>query len=238
MWPPPYTVRRSLKARRTFLQITPTHGLEIVIPNRQKSINIPEILNEKRHWIEKILAEKPQHFMPKTTIMVRPTLLECQGISEIWKIIYQFSPSNSTIKLVNQEHERIVLLKGNTEDTLRCYKVLNKWLIKKAHLHLIPWLKNLSIATKLEFNHAIIRGQSTLWGSCNTKKTISLNYKLLFLPKHLVEHVLLHELCHTQYLNHSAAFWQLFKNFDPHCFENKKALKAAECYFPPWVNVV
>jgi predicted metal-dependent hydrolase len=237
-WSPHYTVRRSLKARRTFLQFTPTHGLEIVIPYKQRSVNIPKILSEKRHWIEKILIKNPKNFQQKAHPITHPNTIECLAIEETWKIVYQYSPLTAAVKLINLGSEKFLLLNGNTEDILVCKKVLTKWLIKKAHLHLIPWLKSLSLLTKLEFNRVIIRGQSTLWGSCNTQKTISLNYKLLFLPKNLVQHVLLHELCHTQHLNHSVAFWQLFKNCDPNCLENKKALKIADHYCPAWINVI
>ena len=45
--------------------------------------------------------------------------------------------------------------------------------------------------------------------SCSTRGTISLNYKLLFLPRPLVRYVLLHELCHTRQSNHAVAFWAL-----------------------------
>ena len=159
-------------------------------------------------------------------------------MEEVWRIVCQPSQLTQKIKLTAVGPERILVLTGNTEDISNCYQTLTKWLVKKAHLHLIPWLESLSNLTKLEFNRVIIRGQSTLWGSCNAKKTISLNYKLLFLPKSLVEHVLLHELCHTQFLDHSSNFWQLFKSFEPNCMENKKVLRTAECHFPAWVNVV
>ncbi len=238
IWPPHYTIRRSLKARRTFLQISPTHGLEIVIPERQRSVNIPKILNEKRRWIEKILGLQPKNFPFHIKSIARPHLIECQAISETWKIAYQGSNLTTAIKLINMDSEKTLLLTGNVEDFSTCQKILIKWLIKKAKIHLAPWLQYLSALTKLEFNRMIIRGQSTLWGSCNAKKIISLNYKLLFLPRSLAEHVLLHELCHTKYLNHSQDFWQLFKNLDPHCIENKKFLKTAEHYFPDWLAVL
>ncbi|MFC2007051.1 M48 family metallopeptidase [Chloroflexota bacterium] len=52
-----------------------------------------------------------------------------------------------------------------------------------------------------------IREQRTRWGSCSHKNNISLNLKLVLLPKELIDYVILHELVHTRIHNHSKEFW-------------------------------
>lgn len=46
------------------------------------------------------------------------------------------------------------------------------------------------------------------WGSCSSNGNIMLNTALLFLPHHLMEYVIVHELAHRLYQNHSVCFWK------------------------------
>lgn len=247
IWPPPYSVRRSQRARRTFLQVTPATGLEIVVPERLKRFNIEKLLLEKRSWIEKMLARFRVPFLntqPNAETLTegfaipleKPGILECQALNETWKILYHATPSKRISLKMHTMPEKLLILTGDIDNIPLCVKTLKKWLMMHARTTLIPWLQNLSLQTRLVYNRTTIRGQSTLWGSCNAKKTISLNYKLLFLPASLTKHVLLHELCHLKYLNHSEKFWSFLKSFDEHCMANKKALKLAEHHVPKWLK--
>ena len=57
------------------------------------------------------------------------------------------------------------------------------------------------------YSKVSVRNQSTRWGSCSHKNTISLNMKLVALPKELIDYVILHELVHTKIHNHGSRFW-------------------------------
>jgi predicted metal-dependent hydrolase len=57
------------------------------------------------------------------------------------------------------------------------------------------------------YNRATFRCQKTKWGSCSSKNHINLNINLVFLPSHLQDYVLLHELVHTKHKNHGKHFW-------------------------------
>jgi predicted metal-dependent hydrolase len=74
---------------------------------------------------------------------------------------------------------------------------------------------------QLAWNRVAIRNQRRCWGSCSANKNLNFNYKIQFLPPHLCDYIIVHELCHLTYLHHGKEFWDLVAEQIP---EYKKAL--------------
>lgn len=91
---------------------------------------------------------------------------------------------------------------------------LLKNLLEKALRHeanrLLPLRLDI-LAKQHGFSFANVRISKTKsrWGSCNTRGNINLSLSLMLLPGHLIDYVLLHELCHTVEMNHGERFWNL-----------------------------
>ncbi|GHT20441.1 zinc protease [Bacteroidia bacterium] len=98
----------------------------------------------------------------------------------------------------------------------------NNELSSIAKVSLPPRLADLARAHGFTFVSVKTRKSKTRWGSCSSKKAINLSYYLLLLPPHLIDYVMLHELCHTVHMNHSPAFWALL---DQHSGGNAKAFR-------------
>jgi predicted metal-dependent hydrolase len=73
-----------------------------------------------------------------------------------------------------------------------------------------------------------VRVMKTRWGSCTSKGKISLNPKLVQMPKDLIDYVVLHELCHLKELNHSASFYALLDRVLPEWQERRQRLNSCE----------
>ena len=82
-----------------------------------------------------------------------------------------------------------------------------------------------------------VANQRTRWASRSSSGTVSLSILLLFLPRPLADHVLLHELCHVAHMDHSPAFHALLGRLDPLARAHDASLKTADRdYVPRWIN--
>jgi len=70
-------------------------------------------------------------------------------------------------------------------------------------------LEVLNLQYGFSYNRVAIRDQRSRWGSCSQRKNLNFNYRLVFLPQHLVDYIIVHELCHLQEFNHGQGFWKL-----------------------------
>ncbi|MEM3112540.1 MAG: M48 family metallopeptidase [Candidatus Anstonellales archaeon] len=66
-------------------------------------------------------------------------------------------------------------------------------------------------------NKIYMRKMRTKWGSCSHQNNLTLNSLLAYLPEHLIEYVIFHEVAHTKEKKHADNFWKLVESkFDDH----------------------
>ena len=70
-----------------------------------------------------------------------------------------------------------------------------------------------------------MRNQKTRLGSCSSNGNLNFNNRLLFVPKELVDYVVVHELAHRKEMNHSNAFWNVVEKYMPDYEERRKKLR-------------
>ncbi len=231
-----HTVKESARARYARLRLSLREGLVVIVPRGFARENIARLIEEKRPWIEKTARKlEALHRLFESEKTERlPETIDLAGINEHWRVGYQKTGSDRVVAFEHDMH--CLKLCGNTDHEALCKEVLRRWLIRKAYMHLVPWLNKLSEETGTTFQNVTVRSQRTRWGSCSWRKTISLNLRLLFIPEPLVRHVLLHELCHLVHLNHSSRFWALVQRHDPDFAVKNKALRQAWAHVPAWLD--
>jgi len=55
----------------------------------------------------------------------------------------------------------------------------------------------------------------TRWGSCGASGRVLINWRLMLLPPHLIDYVVMHELAHLREPNHSTRFWNIVASTYP-----------------------
>jgi predicted metal-dependent hydrolase len=231
---PAYSVRESERAKHVSIKVLETGALQVVVPLGYDRRRIPDILHRKRTWITRTTERVKQRRSQFQQEQTPPITITLTAIGETWHVSYLATATNG-VTLV-EKRDRSLLVRGNTENHRLCCDVLRRWLTRQGQRHLVPWLHTVSQQCALPFTRVGIRGQKTLWGSCSREKSISLNYKLLFLPPHLVSYVFIHELCHTVHMNHSTDFWALVGSKLANYRQVDRELRHAMSHVPSWVS--
>ncbi|MCB0342463.1 MAG: M48 family metallopeptidase [Pseudobdellovibrionaceae bacterium] len=80
---------------------------------------------------------------------------------------------------------------------------------------LTEWVESYSQQMQLYPKKLSFRSQKTRWGSCSSYGSISLNWRLIAAPVEVAQYVVIHELAHLKYQNHSHQFWNLVEQHCP-----------------------
>ena len=104
-------------------------------------------------------------------------------------------------------------------------KTLNNWLkkeIKSVYLNRLDMIYN-KFEENIPYPSLRVRKMTTRWGVCNTKlKVVTLNTELIRYDITKLDYVIVHELSHLVYPNHSKDFWTLVSKY---CSDYKKIRK-------------
>lgn len=90
-----------------------------------------------------------------------------------------------------------------------------KALVKKARPVFLARVAYYAPLMKLEPARITVRTQKTRWGSCTKEGNLNFNALLLLVPPEVLDSVVVHELCHLKYMNHSKYFYFMVKRFYP-----------------------
>lgn len=232
----PYSVRESARAKNVSIKVSRSGRIELVIPKGFSHRRLSEIVRDRQDWIAKTLnrLEAERQSLPQDLVSDRPDRIVLGALPETWEIAYTAASRDRLRYRVTGENR--LTIEGDISSVDLCQEALRHWLAHKAKAHLPQWLRQVSHNVGLACNDISIRKQRTLWASCSSKKNISLNYKLLFLPPHLVRYIFVHELCHTVHMNHSSRFWNLVGEIDSHYEWKDQELRDAWKYVPQWVE--
>lgn len=134
----------------------------------------------------------------------------------------------------------VMELKAEHAGAASVQKVLEQWYISQARQvfqerasQYYPQVSRLAGDMGKEIslvNRIVIRNQKTRWGSCSSKGNLNFNWRLLMAPAEVLDYVVVHELCHLAYLDHSKQFWQMVAAVLPDWKERRNWLKANGMY--------
>jgi predicted metal-dependent hydrolase len=82
----------------------------------------------------------------------------------------------------------------------------------------------------LSYNDIKFKKMKSRWGSCSSKKTLTFNTQLIKVEKELIDYVVVHELSHLVFMNHSKEFHNLVEQYLADSKRYRQKLKNIRIY--------
>jgi predicted metal-dependent hydrolase len=204
-----YRLRRSRRARRLRITVQ-ADGVDVVAPLRVGTLEIGDFVERHGAWV---LAQVGA---------LRRTLQAHQGPERLaeggrillrgdWVGLRVVPVAGSRVSVRQQDGFEVRLPARTPEDAREAAveAALRSWLKRAALADAWRWVERHGPRHDLVPGAVRVKEHKHLWGSCSTRGTVNLNWRLIMAPEAVFEYVVVHELCHLRERHHQPAFWRL-----------------------------
>lgn len=218
----PVEVKRTNRRKTASIKIVEGR-VQVIVPKSLSKRGVQEVIRKNTNWIHKnlqIQSELPS-IKPKEYV---------SGES------FAYLGRNYRLKLARNDSGEVKLKRGqlmlgkshSIPETQRADFVrdqLQQWYINHAEQRLREKTLRYAKIIGVEPKSVRVREYKSRWGSCSIHGDVSYNWKIIMAPHHIVDYVVVHELCHMHQHNHSPAFWKCVERIIPDYKECRQWLK-------------
>lgn len=175
-----------------------------------------EFVEKKKDWIIKTQGKARE----KHKTIVRKEYVSGEKFLYLGKI-YTLD-FDSGIEEVTLTEDKILLPDSARE---KARENLLRWYLHRAYEIIPKSVPLLSVHSGLKYSSVKLSNAKRRWGSCSTKNTINLSWRLIMASQEVIDYVVVHELVHTEVRNHSKSFWDKVGKLMPDYKHRLKWLK-------------
>lgn len=195
------------------ISIDCNNRLIVRAPYRCGKERIFAFIQEKERWILRKRAERAD-----TGIELPPENLHGYTFLLLGKSCTVYLTEEKNIRYDAEAHA-VYLPKQNSE------KRLIQWLKENAARIFTERTAKTAQIMDASYKSVAVSSARGKWGSCSYDNALRYSYRLLYAPKDVIDYVVVHELAHARYKNHSASFWAEVSKYVPDWKEKRAWLK-------------
>lgn len=205
-------MRRSGRARRLTVHVGPRRGVEVVMPRWATLADVNDLLTTHEGWLARQADTHGVWDGPRRKSWGSGDLLPLLGD----ELVLELAPLP-----LDRQRPRVQMRPGVLRMELRPEELLDprpalvRWLKAFAGKELRRRTEEWSRVTGLYPARIMVGERTSRWGSCSSRGTVSLCYRLVLAPPPVVDAVVVHELCHLQEHNHGPRFKALVRRIYP-----------------------
>jgi len=198
------------RLKNSYIRIDADNKISVKTPYKSKRF-AKSLLNEKKIWIQKQIEKNKQRV--KSVVRLKEEVL-------LFGTIYSIESDEA----LNLRKKLYRLKNPDLQKVIKAYDAFYKELAQE---YLSQEVKKYAAIMDLEFSELKFRKMKRRWGSCSSRRVITLNSELMKLEKEFITYVVIHELAHLVHMNHSQAFHKLVSSYLPNAKAIAKHLKAS-----------
>ncbi len=142
---------------------------------------------------------------------------------------YRLKIISSKIDSVEFMGKRLCVYAAPHSPSHKIRSLVQNWLVMCAALVFNQRLSRLSASMKtlgIPTPVLNVKSMKMRWGSCSSRGRVTLNINLIRTPVSCIDYVIIHELCHLRYNNHSPNFYRILSRILPDWQRRKERLDA------------
>ncbi|WP_082305695.1 MULTISPECIES: M48 family metallopeptidase [unclassified Pseudoalteromonas] len=217
-----YQLKKSQKRKTIAINIKNSE-VTVLAPHFVPKSYIDDLIIKKHQWINNKIAEQQ---LNTDAIKNKKSPLETQSFKLFGETI-SIQLLRSNVSSIEFDGKTLFLSAASRVKNLQAHyqKQLKVFLKQSLDSYLDIKLPEVSNYMELSFTNYQIKTYKRRWGSCNSKKELTFNVLLAGAPKWVIDYVIVHEISHLKYLDHSKRFWRLVNSHYSNVTEAESWLK-------------
>ena len=221
----PIEIIRTERSKSASIEIE-DDTVKVTVPQNLSDLRIEELIKNRTVWIRQKLKIQTETIRPKDKEYVNGETFSYLGRNYRLKCLSGGSGGSGEAKLTNG-YLTVWLTKDASGAAVGgCVRQsLQQWYQARALEKLKEKTKRYSAILGVSPQSVGVKEYKARWGSCSSSGDVTYNWRIIMAPHHIVDYIVVHELCHLLEHNHGPKYWKHVQNVVPNYKECREWLK-------------
>jgi predicted metal-dependent hydrolase len=218
----PIEIIRTERSKSASIEIE-DDTVKVTVPKNLSDQRIEELIKNRTVWIRQKLKIQTETIRPKDKEYVNGETFSYLGRNYRLKCL---SGGSGEAKLTNGSLTVWLAKDASGAASGGCVRQsLQQWYQSRALEKLKEKTKRYSAILGVSPQSVGVKEYKARWGSCSSSGDVTYNWRIIMAPHHIVDYIVVHELCHLLEHNHGPKYWKHVQNVVPNYKECREWLK-------------
>jgi predicted metal-dependent hydrolase len=218
----PIEIIRTERSKSASIEIE-DDTVKVTVPKNLSDQRIEELIKNRTVWIRQKLKIQTETIRPKDKEYVNGETFSYLGRNYRLKCL---SGGSGEAKLTNGYLTVWLAKDASGAASGGCVRQsLQQWYQSRALEKLKEKTKRYSAILGVSPQSVGVKEYKARWGSCSSSGDVTYNWRIIMAPHHIVDYIVVHELCHLLEHNHGPKYWKHVKSVVPDYKECREWLK-------------